>query len=149
MTPVLAATLLTAGLAALAPGPDLRVAALEAQQRAASPGLLRVPTTVRNAGTRRAGASSTVFRLSRDRGLGGDLRLGSVDMASLRAGRSRTRTVELRVPTGLTAGDWFVLACADGRAEVRERREGNNCRATQEPVAVLRQIEPAIPPGPG
>ena len=65
--------LLTAGLAALAPGPDLRVAALGAQERAASPGRLRV----------------------------------------------------------------------------RERREGNNCRASRLPVDVVPQTGPSIPPGPG
>ena len=41
------------------PAPDLRGSDLEAQDRAASPGRLRVPTTMRTAGRRRAGASRT------------------------------------------------------------------------------------------
>ena len=148
MTLVLAA-LLTAGLAALAPGPDLRVAALGVQERAASPGTLQVPITLHNAGTRRAGASRTRYVLSRDRAPGADVRLGSAPFAALRAGRSRTRRVDLHVPSGLKAGGWYVIACADADGAVRERREGNNCRASRLPVDVVPQIGPSIPPGPG
>ena len=149
MTPVLAATLLTAGIAALAPGPDLRVAELHAQARAASPGELRVPTTVRNAGNRRAGASRTRYFLSRDRERGDDVRLATARVGALRAGRSRTGTATLPVPPGLKVAKWHVLACADAGDAVRERREGNNCAASATAVAVQPQTEPQIPPLPG
>ena len=146
---MLAAALLTAGIAALAHGPDLRVAEVRAQERAASPGELRVPTTVRNAGDRRAGASRTRYHLSRDRTRGDDVRLGSARVEALRAGRSRTATAELLVPTGLKAGGWYVLACTDAGRAVAERREGNNCRASRTATAVQPQTLPDIPPGPG
>ena len=149
MTPVLAAALLTAGIAALAPGPDLRVAEVRAQERAATPGELRVPTTVRNAGDRRAGASRTRYYLSRDRERGGDVRIGSARVTALRAGRSRTGTAALLVPVGLKEGGWYVLACADAGRAVKERREGNNCAASRTAVAVQPQTLPDIPPGPG
>jgi len=145
---VLAATLLTTALAITAPGPDLRVTDLEAQDRAASPGQLRVPTTVRNAGDRRAGASRTRYLLSLDRAKGGDVRLATARVAAVRAGRTRTGTAELRVPAGLKVGSWHVIACADTLDTVSERREGNNCAATRGTVDVLPQIEPQIPPLP-
>jgi hypothetical protein len=149
VTGVLAVALLTTALAVTAPhGPDLRVSALEAQQRAASPGELRVPTTVRNAGDRRADASRTRYLLSRDRRRGHDVRLATVRVAAIRAGRSRAGTAALLVPAGLRAGEWYVLACADAQRTVPERREGNNCSAAREAVDVLPQTEPQIPPLP-
>jgi hypothetical protein len=144
------AVLLTTALAVLASGPDLRVTAVRPpQERAASPGALHVETTVRNAGTRRARASRTRYLLSRDRTRGGDVALGSARLPALRAGRSRTRTLGLHVPSALKGGAWYVLACADAADVVRERREGNNCRASRDTVAILPQTEPQIPPGPG
>jgi hypothetical protein len=122
---------------------------VRAQERAASPGELRAPTTVRNAGDRRAGPSHTRYYLSRDRERGQDVRLGSARVASLRAGRSRTGTAALLVPTGLKEGGWYVLACADAGRAVKERREGNNCAASRTAVAVQPQTLPDIPPGPG
>jgi hypothetical protein len=148
VTGVLAAALLTTALAVTAHGPDLRVSALEAQERAASPGELRVPTTVRNAGDRRAAASRTRYLLSRDREKGDDVRLATVRVAGIRAGRSRKGTAALLVPPGLKTGDWYVLACADALGTVRERREGNNCSATRETVDVVTPTEPQIPPLP-
>jgi len=50
---VIAAALLAAGAVALAPGPNLRVASVGTQARAASPGELILPTRIRNAGNRR------------------------------------------------------------------------------------------------
>ncbi len=145
---MLAAALLTVATAALAPGPDLRVTDVAAQARAGSPGELRVPTTVQNAGNRRAGASRTRYLLSRDRTKGGDVRLATAHVAAIRAGRSRTGKAALLVPPGLKAGDWHVIACADALGAVRERRERNNCAATRGAVEVLPQTEPQIPPLP-
>ena len=145
---MLAAALLTTALAVTGPAPDLRVSDLEAQDRAASPGQLRVPTTVRNAGRRRAGASRTRYFLSLNRTRGGDVRLATARVAAIRAGRSRTGTAELRVPAGLKGGSWHVIACADALDAVQELREGNNCAATRGTVDVLPQTEPQIPPLP-
>jgi hypothetical protein len=142
---MIAATLLAAGVAALASGPNLRIAALDTQARAASPGELRLPTTIRNSGNRRAGASRTRFVFSRDRALGSDVRLASMPEARLRAGRSRTTTALLRVPAGLKSGAWYVIACADARSSVRERDERDNCRAARGAIAVQPQTLPEIP----
>ena len=137
-----AAALLTVATVALAPGPDLRVTGVEAQARAGTPGELRVPTTVQNAGNRRAAASRTRYFLSRDRTKGGDVRLASARVAAIRAGRSRTGTAGLQLPAGLKAGDWHVIACADATGVVAERRERNNCAATRGAVEILPQIPP-------
>ena len=145
---MIAAALLAAGAVALAPGPNLRVASVGTQARAASPGELILPTRIRNAGNRRAGASHTRYVLSRDRVRGGDVRLSSVPVAALRAGRMRTSTAMLRVPAGLKRGPWYVIACADGRHAVAERSERDNCRASGEPVAVVPEILPELPPPP-
>ena len=145
---MLAAALLTAATAALAPGPDLRVTDVEAQARAGSPGELRVPTTVHNAGNRRAAASRTRYFLSRDRTKGTDVRLASARVAAIRAGRSRSGTAALQLPSGLKAGDWHVIACADALDTVSERRERNNCAATRGAVDVLPKIDPQSPPRP-
>jgi hypothetical protein len=145
---VLAATLLTVATATLAAAPDLRVTDVEAQTRAGSPGELRVPTTVHNAGRRRAGASRTRYFLSQDRAKGGDVRLATARVAAIRAGRSRTGTAALHLPSGLKPGDWHVIACADALDTVHEGREGNNCAATRGAVDILPQTEPQIPPLP-
>ena len=79
---------------------------------------------------------------------GGDVRLSSVPVAALRAGRSRTTTAMLRVPAGLKRGSWYVIACADGRHAVAERSERDNCRASGEPIAVVPEILPELPPPP-
>jgi len=145
---VIAAALLAAGAVALAPGPNLRVASVGTQARAGSPGELILPTRIRNAGNRRAGASHTRYVLSRDRMRGGDVRLSSVPVAAMRAGRSRTITAMLHLPAGLKRGSWYVIACADGRHAVAERSERDNCRASGEPIAVLPEILPELPPPP-
>ena len=82
---MLAAALLTT-LLAVTHGPDLRISALKAQERAVSPGELRVPTTVRNAGDRRAGRSRTRYLLARDRRRGDDVRLPTARVAAIPVG---------------------------------------------------------------
>jgi hypothetical protein len=54
----------------------------------------------------------------------------------------------LRVPAGLKAGAWYVLACADATDAVSERRESDNCRASRSTVALQAQTGPEIPPLP-
>ena len=145
---MIAAALLAAGAVALAPGPNLRVASVETQARAASPGELILPTTdpQRRQSPRRR--LPHALRALPGPWRGGDVRLSSAPVAALRAGRSRTTTAMLRVPAGLKRGSWYVIACADGRHAVAERSERDNCRASGEPIAVVPEILPELPPPP-
>ncbi len=106
----------------------------------------RVRDRVRNAGRARSGRFSVRYLLSRDRRRGRDVALrGGRRVGRLRAGRSSSRTTRLRVPSSTAAGRWYILACADSRRRVRERRERNNCRASSGRVLV---VSPAAPPAP-
>ncbi len=132
----------------LAPAPDLQVATVSAPDTAATGGLLEVPTSVENAGARRAKRSRTRFWLSRDSARGGDVRLRAVRVPRLRAGATWGTTAKLHVPRETKPAAYHVIACADSGRVVRERREGNNCFASIDTVRVVTRTEPQIPPGP-
>jgi hypothetical protein len=143
--------MLSALLAAvlLAPAPDLQVGSVTTPDRAAAGGQLRAPTTLANAGTRRSGRFRTRYWLSGDAARGHDVRMRSVRIPSIGAGGRYELSPTLHVPSDAKPGTYHVLACADAGRVVRERREGNNCRASADAVRVVRQTEPQIPPGPG
>ena len=108
--------------------------------------LFRVRDRVRNVGRARSGAFSMRFLLSKDRRRGRDTALrGGRRVGRLRPRRSSTRSTRVRVPAGLAPGRYWVLACADARRRVRERRERNNCRASSRRILVAA---PAIPSPP-
>lgn len=150
--------LLTTGSgAALAKAPqraDLRVASVAPDTASARPGAaMAVEHVVRNAGARRAKASTTRLFLSQDRRRSsGDLLLADVAVPAIRPGRRVTTTAVTELPQIASPGAWRVIACADVKRVVRERRERNNCRASA-PVEVvegstLGTPQPALPPQP-
>ncbi|MEQ6902000.1 CARDB domain-containing protein [Nocardioides sp. YIM 152588] len=139
-------TTLTAAPAHAAARPDLTVAAVTAPARVAEGKRLKVGATVRAASGARAGATRTRFLLSRDRKAGGADRVLATVKTSAVPGGGR-RTVTARGPARVATGRWYVLACADATRRVRERREGNNCRASSAPVRVA--AAPTPPPGDG
>ena len=130
--------------------PDLTVRSLTPTQRTAAPGgQLRARHVVANLGRRKAGASRLGFYLSgdarRDRG---DTRLRPRRRVRPLAPRRSTRgSTVLEVPAGTAQGPHRLLACADDRRRVRERRERNNCRAARGSVTIrstpLVESEPA------
>ena len=122
----------------------------------------KVTDTVRNAGRKKAGASDVRYYLTTDpkrsqrerresrtnpRTAISDILLeGSRPVPALgRREASSTKPskpVEVRVPLGTRAGEYFLLACADDRGAVAENKEADNCTASAK-VAVS-----ALPLGP-
>jgi hypothetical protein len=87
----------------------------------------------------RSPAAAVGVFLSRDRVHDrGDVRLvggGRVPAAGARAVSVRV-AAQVRVPTGLAPGAYFVIACVDDPSRIRERSERNNCAASVRPLAV-------------
>ena len=146
----LAALGMTAANAWGAPArPDLVVDRVDVQPAAVPQGATVVMrSVVTNAGSARAVRSAVRLYLSADRSRGaGDVLLGERATRALRPGRSAAARTTVVVPAGTDAGSYHVVACADARRVVRERREGNNCRTTATPIAVVVPPAPDGPPG--
>ena len=112
---------------------DLRVTALSVSPTTADAGAeIELAYTVANAGSADAGESRIGFYVSADRALSSDdVLLAREDLDGVDAGDSEDGDEdELRLPTSLDAGDYFVLAVADDRSRVAESRETNNTAAT-------------------
>ncbi len=94
-------------------------------------GTVSLGATVRNRGDAKAHASKLGFFLSRDgKRSGDDVALGGpVSIRALKSGKKSTQGTPATIPAGTVAGEYSLLACADVRAKVGERKEGNNCRA--------------------
>jgi RHS repeat-associated protein len=108
---------------------------------------LTVSFAVRNAGSRRAGASAIGFMLSADaRRDAADVPLGTVKAKALRQRGRQRGTATLRVPSGVRAGTYRLLACADMAGRVRERDERNNCRVAASRVTIQAGPGTAGPP---
>jgi hypothetical protein len=79
-----------------------------------------------NAGSKRAGRTRVGFFLAKD---GQRLAVGRAWVKAIRGGRRRVAVATFPL-TGIAPGTYRVIACADVTLRVRERREGNNCRAS-------------------
>ena len=131
--------------------PNLKVVQVGALPAAATEGTsfkLKVETTA-NTGKAKAARSTTRYYLTRDAkasiaerrasrtnprsALADILLTGAREVPALdpgeRSATPRRKPTSLRVPLGTTAGDYELLACADDRGVVREKAEGDNCRA--------------------
>jgi predicted esterase len=119
----LAPTILAA-LAFAAPAsakqPDLRVASGTTQVSGTA---VSGSFVVRNAGGRRAAPTTAVLRIGSSRVL------GSVPVKAIKPGARRTVNLTGGLPSGLAPKTYTLTACADAGKVVRERKEGNNCRA--------------------
>lgn len=120
---------------------ELRVTAMtmvDPPERVAPGAQLTVSDTVKNLGPARAGASTTRYYLSPDSARSGaDVRLtGDRAVPPLSAGGTSTGRLSVTVPPSTSAGEYFVLACADDRSAVPERDETNNCLASRTVVIV-------------
>ena len=60
-------------------------------------------------------------------------------MPKLKRGKSSTRSVEVGVPGDATQGEFRLLACVDPGRKIREKRESNNCRASQAKIEVTNR----------
>src|SRR4051794_1943278 len=83
--------------------------------------------TVKNGGGN-AGKSTTGLFLSKD-GKGRDASAGTFAQKAIKAKKSATGTLKINVPSGLAAGRYTLLVCADAANKVKESKETNNCRA--------------------
>jgi alpha-tubulin suppressor-like RCC1 family protein/subtilase family serine protease len=61
---------------------------------------------------------------------------GNHDVGVLAAGETDTGSVTVTVPSGVAAGSYYVLACADNLFKVAEENEVNNCVATASTITV-------------
>ena len=88
-----------------------------------------VTWTVKSAGAA-AKASTTGLVLSTDAKLDKtDVKLGSASQKAIKKGKTGTGKLVVKTPTGLAAGRYTVLVCADSANKVKESKETNNCRA--------------------
>ena len=136
------------------PKPDLKVTSVSLS-RVSVPGgqALRVTNVVKNTGKRRAKASTTGYFLSRDpRRSGDDRRLSESDRLAFTGTKALPRGATAFGGTRPTMpdvanGPYYLLACADVKAKVRERKEGNNClgrKVTKTATIRVTGVTPAL-----
>ena len=97
-----------------------------------------VTDTVKNQGDAAAGASTTRYYLSLDglRDTADRLMTGTRSVGTLAPASTSSGSVNVIVPSTLTPGSYFVIACADGVSRVTESTETNNCRTSATAVGV-------------
>lgn len=98
---------------------------------------ISVGTAVKNKGNKKARASTVAFFLSKDRAYSGDDKtVGTTKVGKIKPKRFKTTTGVFNLPTGLTTGSYYVVACADSGHAVKERKENNNCKGAEQPVQI-------------
>ena len=146
---LIGALVLAAPAAAEQPAkPDLVVTSVTAPSGSVTiGGPVSLGATVRNRGDAKAAASKLGFFLSRDgKRSGDDLALGGlVSIRALKSGKKSTQGTPATIPAGTLAGYYSLLACADARAKVGERKEGNNCRSA--PLLLAPPAPTSLPYG--
>ncbi|WP_193607022.1 choice-of-anchor D domain-containing protein [Nocardioides lijunqiniae] len=127
--------------------PDLTVAKVAAAPAVRAGTSMRISTTLKNTGTKAAGASLVGLSLSRDRKVGGDTGLAATSKVTpLRPRKSVSRRISVAIPARTAAGSYYLIVCADSSKKVRERSEKNNCRVSTTPIRVTAS-GPAAPSG--
>ena len=142
-----------AGLTFIYPGggtPDLIVSSVgNPPATSAGGGGFVANDVVTNQGTASAGGSMTRFYLSLNTQWdAGDIQLsGSRLLDTLAVGGTSGGSVGVTVPSSITGGAYYLLACADDTHQVSESNETNNCRASSTTVQVAGP--PSAPPPAG
>jgi subtilase family serine protease len=119
--------------------PDLVETALSEPPASAARGTsFSVTDTVQNQAPVAAGTSTTRYYLSLDslRNSGDIVLAGTRAVPALASAAASTGTVNVTIPSTITAANYFLLACADDPASVIETSETNNCKASTTRVAV-------------
>jgi subtilase family serine protease len=119
--------------------PDLVISALTSPPPSARRGAaVTLTDTVTNNGTAPAAASTTRYYVSLDavRNTGDRLMTGTRSVGTLAPGARSTGTVNVVIPSTLTPGTYYVMACADDLLRVIESGGNNNCRAAPTRISV-------------
>jgi len=129
---------LAAATAVLVTLPDLVVTALSHPSQSSPGASITITDTVQNTGMIGGGKSSTRYYLSVDPVRGGSdvLLTGARSVALLEPGVSSTGSKNATVPSTLALGTYYVLACADDQAKVKETVETNNCLTSSSTLLV-------------
>ena len=131
--------------AALTKRPDLELSSITISGDLRVGGTITIAGTHANRGKARARRSTTRYVLSADRRAdAGDTLLATKRLRKVKKGKRRAH----RLVTSLPAAGAFVVGCADATKKLRERREGNNCRAVPVSVAVPPDPTPTPEPTP-
>jgi len=105
---------------------DLTVAAPTTSGTLVAGGSVTLSVTTSNSGAGAAGASATKVYLSADGVIGaGDTVLATFNEPSLASGQTRSDSLQVTLPAGLT-GNYNLLAKADANGAVTESNESNN-----------------------
>jgi subtilase family serine protease len=119
--------------------PDLVETSVSNPPAASLPGnSFSVTDTAKNQGNADAGTSTTQYYLSVDKMKGATdiLLTGSRDVPALAVGESSTGKVDVAITSGIAAGAYYLLACADDLKAVAESNETNNCIASTSRVQI-------------
>lgn len=122
--------------------PDLQVESFAWTYRSDINQLILADST-RNTGGADAAATKTRFYVSRDTDLSsGDTRIDAThDVPALAASESNAALLVSSLPEGLTAGTYYILACADDTEVVDDEvSESNNCNAYDKTVTIAISI---------
>ena len=121
----------TRATAAINVGSDLVVTAMSAPASGAAGGTISVTDTTKNQGGGSAAATTTRFYWSTNTSVdASDQVLGNRSVPILAAGVSNTASTTLTVPANAATGTYYIIAQADGAAELTETVETNNTRAS-------------------
>jgi len=120
------------------------VSSLSAPSGAGAGASIAVTDTTTNQGAAGAGPSQTRFFLSTNVLLDAadTLLAGSRSIGALAAGAGSTGTTTVALPSGLSPGQYFLLAEADGDNLVVEASETNNAKYT--PVRIGPDLVPTV-----
>jgi hypothetical protein len=138
-----AGLVLVAALASAAPASAAGRADMEVRAVSASCNATACSATARivNDGAKRARRARAGFFLSKD---GQRLAVGRTWVPSVRAGRRRASTATFSL-AGVAPGTYRLVVCADVTRRVRERNEGNNCRAGTPITVAAPAPQPSAP----
>ena len=127
--------------------PDLIQSALANPPAKKAPGSqFKVFDTVKNKGAVKAGRSVTKYFLSLDkRKSAGDIRLtGKRSVKALAPNKTSAGNKNVTIPASTPEATYYLIACADAKSKVKEKSEGNNCRASTGKLST-KTIPPAAP----
>jgi hypothetical protein len=134
---VLVGAMATAGPASAAGRADMEVRAVSASCNATA---CAATARIVNEGAKRARRARAGFFLSKD---GQRISVARTWVPSVAAGRRRGAAASFSL-AGIAPGTYRLVACADVTRRVRERKEGNNCRAGT-PISVAAATQPSAP----